>query len=320
MIAIIASVLLGLYIFLPEFLFKKLAFNFRVVTKASRGRFEEVISGVEVSLLPFLFTFFASRFCWLVGHWPFRIEESVATKYSDYRTVITSLCNDSYFHEHLDATWLAMDHVRLHQLRFLFWMYCALAIEIVCAVLLTYFFGSLSKYRIYRWTFGKIFLGRASHWEVLLTGFAFPRGSRPRIEVDAMTTDDHLYAGKVEDYFLKADGELSGLLLKDFKRFKHNQLEEDRKAGLKPDAEKYWKEIPGANFYLPAEKIANLNIRYETPQRELIQDIERFVKSMNLGESVTVSLESSDRPGGNQADQKTDAPSTESGPTTPPRH
>ena len=36
MIALIASVLLGFYIFLPEFLFKKLAFNFRVVTKTTR--------------------------------------------------------------------------------------------------------------------------------------------------------------------------------------------------------------------------------------------------------------------------------------------
>ena len=31
-----------------------------------------------------------------------------------------------------------------------------------------------------------------------------------------MTTDDHLYAGTVADYFLRADGELSGLLLKDW--------------------------------------------------------------------------------------------------------
>jgi hypothetical protein len=42
MIAILASALLGLYIFLPEFLFTKLAFNFRLVTKTQKGRFEEI--------------------------------------------------------------------------------------------------------------------------------------------------------------------------------------------------------------------------------------------------------------------------------------
>jgi hypothetical protein len=226
-----------------------------------------------------------------VGHWPCPIEETVAAKYSEYRTVITSLCSDTYFHDHLDQTWMAVGHVWLYQLRFLFWMYSGLGIEIICAVLLTYYFGSLSRYPIYRWTFGKIFLGRASHWDVLLTGFAFPPSSRPSVEVDVMTTDNHLYAGKVEDYFLKADGELSGLLLKDFRRFKFSELEEDRKAGLKPDSRKYWKDIPGANFYLPADKIANLNIRYETPESELILDIERLLKSMGLPKGVTVSLE-----------------------------
>jgi hypothetical protein len=310
MIAIIASVLLGAYVLLPDFLFKKFALNFREVTRARAGRFTEIFSGAGASLLPFIFALLASKFCWLAGHWPLPVEESVAAKYIDYRTLITAMCSDAYFHEHLDATWTAVSHVLLHQGRFLFWMYLALLIEIVCTVLLTYFFGSLSKYRIYRWTFGKIFLGRASHWQLLLTGFAFPRSSRPQVVVDAMTTDDHLYAGTVEDYFLDVDGELSGLLLKDFRRFKRGELEAARKAGLKPDPKEFWREIPGTNFYLPADKIANLNIRYEAPPSELILDLERFLKSMNLSESVTVSFENTDSSGLNGSGQEIDeAPS-----------
>src|ERR1035437_8216137 len=125
MIAIVASALLGLYICLPEFLFKKWVFYFRVVTKTQRGRFEEVFSGIEVSLLPFLFSFFASRFSWFVGHWPFPLKDGISDKYLDYRTTVTALCSDQYFREHLDAAWLAIGHVRLDQYRFLFWMYCA---------------------------------------------------------------------------------------------------------------------------------------------------------------------------------------------------
>jgi hypothetical protein len=313
MIALIASVLLGFYIFLPEFLFKKLAFNFRVVTKTTKGRFEDIFSGAGVSLAPFFFAAFLARTCRFSGHWPFPIEQSTAAKYSDYRTVVSSLFSDAYFRDHLDATWLALNHVRSHQMRFLFWMYVGLALEIVSVVLLTYFFGSLSKYSLYRWTFGRIFLGRASHWEVLLTGFAFPRGSRPQVAVDAMTSDDHLYAGTVADYFLKPDGELSGLLLKDIKRFRFTQLEDDRKAGLKPISADYWTAIPGANFYLPADKIANLNIRYEPMPKELLDDVKRLVEKMDVG-NISVSLEIGD----SSAATETEESPTESRPEDKP--
>lgn len=305
MIAIIASALLGLYILLPEFLFKKLAFNFRVVTKTERARFEEIVSGVEVSLLPFLCAFFAPKVFWFVGHWPFPIEQSVSDKYSDYRTAVTALCSDQYFREHLNAAWMAIDHVRLDQFRFLIWMYCALTVEIVCVVLLTYFFGSLSRYAIYRATFGKFILGRASNWDVLLTGFAFPRRFRPQVEVDAMTTDGHLYAGTVADFSLRADGELSGLLLTDCKRYRFQHLEDDRKAGLKPDPKEYWKDIPGAKLYLFAERISNLNIRYETPELELLKDVKRLLEKMNPNESITVSMEASDKAESNQTARET---------------
>jgi len=291
MIAIVASALLGIYVFLPEFLFKKLAIKFRVVTKTPRGRFEELISGASVVLVPFLAAAILSRAFRFVGHWPFPLDQDVSAKYADYGTALSSLVSDGYFRDHLDATWSAVAHIRLHQCRFLFWMYLALAIEILCVFLLTYFYGSLSRYPLYKLTFGRIFLGRASQWEVLLTGFAFPAGSRPQVAVDAMTTDNHLYAGTVADYFLKADGELSGLLLKDIRRFRFQSHEQDRKSGMVPDTDGYWKDIPGANFYLPADKIANLNIKYVTAPRELRQDVEDLVESMDLGIPFTVELE-----------------------------
>lgn len=302
MIAIVASVLLGLYVFLPDFLFKKLAINFRVVTKTQRARFEEIVSGVEVSLLPFLCAFFAPKVSWFAGHWPFPLEQSIADKYADYRTTVTALCSDQFFREHPDAVWLAIGRVCLDQCRFLFWMYCALVIEIAFVVLLTYFFGSLCKYSLYRNTFGRFVLGRASNWEVLLTGFAFPRGSRPQVEVDAMTTDGHLYAGTVADFSLNADGELSGLLLTECKRYRFQHLEDDRKAGLKPNPNEYWKHIPGAKLYLFAERISNLNIRYETPELELLEDVKRLLKKLSSDESITVSMEDSDKPGSNQTE------------------
>jgi hypothetical protein len=296
MIAIVASALLGLYVFLPAFLFNKLAFNFRAVTRTPKGRFEEIISAAAVALLPFLAAALFSKISWWVGHWPFPVQEDLAAKHSDYKTLISALASDSYFHAHWDATWIAVSCARLNQSRFLFWMYIALGIEILSVYLLTYFYGSLNQYPLYRWSFRRVFLGRASQWEVLLTGFAFPPGSRPQIEVDALTTDDHLYAGTVADYFLKADGELSGLLLQGIRRYRRDRLDDDRKTGTQSDVGDYWKDIPGAKFYLPADKIANLNIRYETASgeliedRDLIQDVDEVVRSLNLGIPFTVRL------------------------------
>jgi hypothetical protein len=70
MIAIVASLLLGAYVFLPDFLFKKFAFNYREVVKAPTGRFGDVFSGAWVAILPYVFTFLVSRYFWFFGHWP----------------------------------------------------------------------------------------------------------------------------------------------------------------------------------------------------------------------------------------------------------
>lgn len=294
MLAIAGSTLLLLYVFLPEFLFTLLAFNFRAVTRPQRGRFGELLSGAASALLPFVAAWLGTRTIPLMGRWPLRVPQDAPAKYGDYRSVLNSLYSEAWFREHTDATWAAWDHVRLHQLRFLFWMYLFVLLQIVAVVLLTYYFGTLSQYAWYRGTFGRFFLRRASHWEVLLTGFAFPRKARPQVAVDALTTDAHLYAGTVADYFLRADGELSGLLLKDFRRFRSTQLEEDRKAGLDPDPADYWADIPGANFYLPADKIANLNIRYEEPMGELVKDVEDWMRELDPETTITVTLEAAD--------------------------
>ncbi len=296
MIAILGSLVLVLYVFLPEFLFTTLAFNFRKVNRVPLGRYADVLASAAVGLLPFVATYFASRWFWFVGHWPFPVQGDVNAKYADYRTVVTALYSETFFREHIDATWRAWSHIRLYQARFLTWMYLALLLQTAAVILLTHYFGALSQYAWYRRTLGRLFLRRASHWEVLLTAFTFPPKHRPAVAVDALTTDNHLYAGTVADFFLRADGELSGLLLSDVERFKFNKLEEDLKAGLAPDSRDYWTEIPGANFYLPAEKIANLNIRYESPDRELLEDVEEWMKDLDPGSTITVTLEAATPP------------------------
>ncbi|GAC1429450.1 MAG: hypothetical protein NVSMB62_27150 [Acidobacteriaceae bacterium] len=291
MIAILGSLVLVLYVFLPDFLFNTLAFNFRKVNRVQTGRYTDLLAGGAVNIFPFLFATLLSRTIWFFGHWPFPVQQDAASKYADYRTLATALYSETFFREHVAATWSAWSHIHRHQERFLVWMYAGLGLQILGAILLTRYFGSLSRYPWYRKTLGRFFLRRASHWEVLLTGFAFPHKHRPAVAIDALTADNHLYAGTVADFFLRTDGELSGLLLTDFSRFKFTQLEADRKAGLNPDSSNYWKRIPGANFYLPADKIANLNIRYETPDSELLEDVEEWMKNLDPGSAIKVTFE-----------------------------
>jgi len=309
MLAIIASALLGLYVFLPDILFNRLAYSLVRLKKPQRTRFEEILSGIEVMFLPFVLTALLSGRCWLLGHWPFHLDQTVAQKFEDYKTVFSAAYSDKYFNAHFQLAWSAFSNVKAHQLRFLFWMYIFLMLQILIANAMTIWFGELSSYTLYRRTFGQFLLGRVSHWQVLLTGFLFPRSNQPTVHVDVMTSDDHLYSGTVADHFLDRDGELTGILLKDFRRFQHKHFEEDRAAGKAAASLDYWKTIPGANFYIPADKIANINIRYETPEPILLNQIQELLNNMNIGSGVSVSLEpaTTDKPTG-----RDDAPPAQS--------
>jgi len=95
-----------------------------------------------------------------------------------------------------------------------------------------------------------------------------------------MTSDRHLYRGTIENHFVDKDGELRGLLLKNAKRFKYAQLEADRKFGKDMPTERYWKEIPGSNLYIPFEKTVTLNLRYELPDRDLRDRLQAAIQRL----------------------------------------
>jgi hypothetical protein len=75
MIALIASALLGLYIFLPVFFFDKAAEPFVRLKRHERSRTEEFVVGILIAGIPFALTFLLSHILWHVGHWPFSLSE-----------------------------------------------------------------------------------------------------------------------------------------------------------------------------------------------------------------------------------------------------
>jgi hypothetical protein len=292
MIALIASALLGLYVFLPVFIFDKAAEPFVRLKRHERSRTEEIVIGIVIAGLPFLAAFFASGWIHFIGHHPFAMSDAEASlKISDYKIVFNSLYSDHYFDNHIDQFWASSERVLQHQLRFLVWNYCFLIVEIVLVLLPTLHFGRLHKHKWFRATVGKLLLKRVSEWEPLFTSFVFHPSEKRRVEIDLMTSDGHLYRGNVENHFLSKDGDLRGLLLKNTRRFRYAELKADRIAGKHKSTEMYWSDIPGSNMYIPYDKMVTLNLRYESSNPDLLKNFVKHKVESLTGIEVEVNPE-----------------------------
>jgi hypothetical protein len=267
MVALIASALLGLYVFLPYIFFHRVSSLFIRLKKFQRTKTEEVVAGVIVAGLPFAATLFLFSIGWIGGCCvPYALVDSHDKKVSDYRSVFDAAYSDRYFTDHEQATWDALDRVYKRQGDFLSWNYLFLLFETAGFIFLTKYYWKLKEYRIYGWLAARVLLPAVSEWHILLTDFTFPPYERRSVKADIMSKDDMLYRGDVEQYFLDSAGDLSGLLLKNAQRFQYEKLKDERKSGVAKDSEQYWKVIlGGGNFYLPNTNIASINIRYALP-------------------------------------------------------
>jgi hypothetical protein len=291
MLALAISLVLGLYLFLPDFLFDRLAYRYIRLKKSERTTVEDILAGIFAAGIPFIAAWLLSAWSWYVGHYPAFIDQPAAEKVADYRMVISGIISEKFLESHIDAFWNALPHVLAHQFNFLICQYFFLLVEIALVVWLTEKYGDWQERRWYRATVGNTLLRRASEWWVLLTPFAFPNRQKRSVVVDAMTSDGHLYRGSVEDFFLDADGKLTGILLKDFKRFQYALLKKDREEGKdvsKTDA--YWKKIDGANFFVPYEKIVTLNISYQLKTGDLSEAIRKKVQEFLREKKIKVSI------------------------------
>jgi hypothetical protein len=287
MLALTASALLGLYVFLPIALFDKLAGPFVRLKKNQRTRTEEVVAGMLVAVIPFGLTLFCSRYFWHVGHWPFSLSDAEAVgKIGDYKTVFSSLYSDHYFDDHSTQFWLSLRRVLFHQCRFVSWNYGFLLAEIAIVFGITFYYGYLNKSVFFRKTVGRLLLSRVSEWTPLLTTFLFDPTEKRRVEVDLMAANGILLRGTVSDHFIDKDGGLRGLLLKDAKRYQYSKLQEDRRKNQATALSDYWKPIPGANFYVPYDKTVTLNLRYELPEEVLLQRLMKALDTAGMSNAV----------------------------------
>jgi uncharacterized membrane protein (DUF485 family) len=288
MIALIASALLGLYVFAPYVIFHTLCSFFVRLKKSQRGKTDEIVQGVAVAGLPFVLTAILYWSGNIGGSFvPFPMVDSHLQKVSDYHTVFTAAYSDHYFTDHQVESWEALKRVYKRQVDFLAWNYGFLFMETFTFIALVSYYGEWKGNRLYAWLASRVLLRAISEWHVMLTDFNFPAREQRSVEVDAMSKDNILYRGNVADYFLGVNGELSGLLLNSAQRYKYDKLKEDRKANVHKPTDQYWRPIAGdGNFYLPGDNIASLNLRYASPKGEQEQFLKDLVAKLFNGATV----------------------------------
>ncbi|UWZ85270.1 hypothetical protein [Occallatibacter riparius] len=300
MIALLTTYFILAYILIPGVLFRVFAGFFVTLRLFQLTKTQEFTLGVLVALLPLVL---ANVFVWTVPFaeaYPFAYTFGTTNEYKrDYRLAVGMAVAEDPAHllepgkEPKSEYEQAVSRIWRRQLRFLSWYFLFSASEGALFGFLTRKYGDWSgKSALYDVLARKVLLPRVSEWQLLLTDFSFPKKPKRDVLADVLC-GDILYRGKVGDYFLDVNGKLSGLLMKEVDRFRREDFKaaciEAKGTNEKVDVEKFWRAIPGSNFYIPAENIVNLNVRFPTIDPSKDEEFESFLKEL---------LKSSDAPVG----------------------
>lgn len=289
MIAVIASLVVLFYLLVPGGLFRLVTVSRLSLKRFHTIKAQEITFALLTSLLPFSF---AIMLVWSVCTQPFPTRESYAKRRQSYRTFFQAMTSEKRLEESLKIKpgnftsedpyelapfWSATDSVLKRQGRFLVWYYFLVIVEASFVVWLEQqYYKSGNKKKLWRDRIAEWLLPLIlSEWHVLFRKFH----AQDRIELDILTSDGILYKGQLFAHFLTQDGDLSGIILNDVLRFDRDLYRDHKKADLdnavkqpqvtarftKEPAE-YWRPIKRAiAFYIPKEKISNINVRLEPP-------------------------------------------------------
>jgi hypothetical protein len=276
MTALFLSFFLLAYVVIPGILFRRIFNLFVPLRRFQWTRTEELTVSVVVTIPPLILAYVLVHFFYWFGHHPLTFPDSVVLKWSDYKDVLSASYSEKFFDDNRQAILQAVERIVRRQLHFIAWFYLVTAIEAVVLGYPTRHYGWLRQLKrkwISRWL-EKFILPGLSEWHVMFTPFTFPRNPERIVQVDALTTDGTLYQGEVGDFFVDANGALTGFLLKKARRFLRDDYKKDRTEGKSEPPGKYWRAIPGDSLYLLADKISNLNLSYlaAKPLNELAED------------------------------------------------
>ena len=276
MIAIVAGFLLVAYLLAPGAIYR-LTFSFFISSKRfQRTRTEEVVFSVLVTLIPFVLAWI------LLLHTPLGDYPAIHTsvgKREAYHAILSSLLSTT---QGPPALLSAYFRAAVEQARFiaLLWLLCAVEGWQTGRVIRSY--GDYADGSFLRRFCDLFLLKNVSEWQILFTTLSL-RSNDPRtvVEIDALSTLNVLYRGRLVNWFTDQSGQLEGIFLINAQRFRREQIARDRASNIFKENEKYWAPVPGSNLYLVASTLANYNIRYVEPS-----DVE-FVEQ-ELGEGVVI--------------------------------
>lgn len=277
MIAIVAGFILVAYLLAPGAIYR-LTFSFYISSKRfQRTRTEEVVFSVLVTLIPFLLAWI------LLLHTPIGSYPAIHNpigKREAYRAVLGSLLSDVT----KGSPGLISAYLRAaaEQGRFIsvLWLLCALEGWLTGRVIRSY--GDYPDGSFLRAFCDRFLLKNVSEWQVLFTTLAL-RSDDPRtiVEIDALSSLNILYRGRLVNWFTDQAGQLEGIFLINAQRFRRDQLARDRAGNIVKDSSAYWAPVPGSNLYLVASSLTSYNVRYTEPtELEFVEE--------ELGERVVI--------------------------------
>jgi hypothetical protein len=274
-LALVFSALLTLYLIVPEGIFR---FTFGIYIPARSFTLTRVETAYRAALVSFLPFWMALGLCWGVpvsNRFPFPVRQnSVQQRRADYKLVASALYSEKEFEKYQTAFWPAFTRCARRQSRLCFWYFFLIGLE---GLGLGYLASKYAKYQhviTYRWLSDRLLSPYISQWHpLLLTSRLVPNTI---VQADILCSNDVLYQGNVSEYFL-SEGELSGIIIKQPRRFNRDHYLEAKESGEKlPRKEDYWVPIPSQHLYFFADKIVNLNLSYVT-EKASPQAVEKFL-------------------------------------------
>ena len=264
MIALAASIILALYVIIPGLLSRFIYRLFIPLRVLAAGKTEEATRAVATAIVPFLLALFVVWYAPGLNCIPVHAAYP-EFKAHDYKLVASCLYSETIFTQNADAFWLALDRTIPRQSLFLFWYYLLTVLMTIGLGYLSASYGKLGSNRYYRWFANKFLFPRISEWHPLFTAFVFA-DKQTVVRADILTTTDNLYRGTISEHFIDSTGKLTGLILTEAKRFDRRTYLRDWDEDRQRKTDEYWRGIPGAKMYMFADKIANLNLNYESAE------------------------------------------------------
>jgi hypothetical protein len=259
------SVLLAVYLIIPEAIFRVTS-GFFIPTKVlTLTRIEKAFRAVLLAVIPFLLGLGASLYVPGPDRWPWPIpldQNSVEKKQADYKLVASDLYSESEFGATKDRFWPALSRSVHRQARLASWYYVFVALEGLLIGSLVSQYDKFHTNQLYR-RFADIVLSPyISHWYLLLT----PQNAK--VQADILCANGLLYQGIISQYFLK-EGDLLGVILVQPRRFSREPFHKAKGEGQSPEKKDYWVSIPSKHMYFFAEKILNMNLTYLTASPQI---------------------------------------------------